>query len=112
MKNYVQAGRLTGAKILYKNNELIFRVKHHEEITIDRSIVSNIDHLGTLENRSFWSALFRGGVGRIFGNNAWLSAIQSAKSNIIHNLRITYRDGSRSIVLVDQYIYLRFMEKF
>lgn len=48
----------------------------------------------------------------MFGNTAWLAAIQSAKPNILHNLRVTYRDGSRSIFLVDHKLYLRFMEIF
>ena len=112
MKNYVQVGRLSGAKILYRDSELVFRVNHQEEISIDRRLVEFVEHLGTLENRSFWSGLIRGWAGKVFGNTAWLAAIQSAKPNILHNLRITYRDGSRSIVLVEHDLYLRFMEMF
>lgn len=71
-----------------------------------------MEYLETIENRSFWSGLLRGWLGKMFGNTAWLAAIQSAKPNILHNLRVTYRDGSRSIFLVDHKLYLRFMEIF
>lgn len=112
MKNYVQVGRLTGAKIKYKDNNLIYEIRNREEIIIDATIVSYIENIGTIENRNFMSGFLRGFFGKFLGNTAWLSAIQSANSNMLYNLRITYCDGSRSIALVDYNVYLRFMEKF
>lgn len=112
MKNFVQMGRLSGSKIYYRNDELIFRINHRDVIPIDENIVDYVDCLGTIENRSFLSGLFRGWLGKMMGNTAWIAAIQSAKPNILYNLRVTYRDGSRSIVLVDHKLYLKFMEMF
>lgn len=112
MKNYVQMGRLVGAKIVCKNDELFFQLSRQQEMPINRNIVERVEPMGITESKSFLSGLLRGWIGKLFGNTAWLAAIQSAKPNILYHLRLTYRDGSRSIVLVDQNLYLKFMEIF
>lgn len=112
MKNYIQAGRLAGTKIVYKRNNLYYKVSHQEEVVVNRAIVRKVECIGVVHNKNFISGFLRGLFGKFLGSTAWLSAVQSAKNNTFYNLKIIYRDNSASIILVDYILYLHFMEKF
>ena len=111
MKNYIISGRLAGTKIKYKKSNLMYKV-NSQYIVVDNTLVQSVVCIATEGYKSFISGFLRGYFGRLLGNNAWLAALQSAKSNSLYTLKVTYRDSSVSMVLVTYEMYLHFMEKF
>lgn len=111
MTNYIISGRLAGSKIKYQNGELMYKTNHYSAI-VDNTLVQSITCIATEENKSFISSFLRGYFGRMLGTTAWLSALQSARSNRIYTLKVKYWDNSVSLVLVTYKMYLKFMEKF
>ena len=111
MKDYIISGRLAGAKVKYKNGDLLYKV-NHQDIVVDHALVQSVTCIATEDSKSFVSGLLRGYFGRLLGNNAWLAALQSAKNRTLYTLKVKYWDDSVSIVLVGYKLYLHFMEKF
>lgn len=98
--NKIIAGRFSGKKI--KNADgMIYVLINGERLELSPEIVDHVRILGTLQNKSFFSGLIRGLPARLLGDTAWLSAIQSAKSNYDYNVKIVYRDGSSSVGVIN-----------
>ena len=98
--NKIIAGRFRSRKI--KNADgMIYVLINGERLELTPEIVDHVRILGALQNKSFISGLVRGILAKLLGNTAWLSAIQSAKSNYDYNVKIVYRDGSSSVVVIN-----------
>ena len=78
MKNYIISGQLAGAKVKYKNGDLLYKA-NYQYIVVDDTLAQSVKCIATEESKSFVSGLLRGYFGRLLGNNAWLAALQSAK---------------------------------
>lgn len=111
MKNYIISGQLAGAKVKYKNGDLLYKA-NYQYIVVDDTLAQSVKCIATEESKSFVSGLLRGYFGRLLGNNAWLAALQSARNHTLYTLKVTYWDDSASMVLVNYKLYLHFMEKF
>lgn len=100
MVNVVTAGRFKGEKIK-TDGERVFIPLGRECLVITPEIVNHIRMIILAQNRRFLSGFIRGLFGKWLGNSAWLSAIQSAQSNSQYRIRISYRDGTASVCIVD-----------
>lgn len=103
--NKVLAGRFFGKKIRVKHNQAKIMLNYREGIPIDSDVVEKLQMLNIETNKKVSSGIIRGLIGRCFGASAWLSALQSAKSNYIYICKLTYRDGTCSTIVLDSNLF-------
>lgn len=103
MVNVVTAGRFKGKRIK-NNSEAAFIVFGREHLDITPEIVDHIRIMSVTQNRNFLSGFLRGFFTKWLGSTAWLSAIQSAQGNCQFRIRMTFRDGTANVCIVDNHI--------
>ena len=103
--NKVTAGRFTGRRVGLQGALPCICLGWRRRLVLDRLIVQQVQLLCSHSDKSPLSGWLLGSFGRFLGQTMWLSAIQSARSRSSFLCKVSYRDGSCSILLLDEVLF-------
>ena len=103
--NTVTTGRFAGRRVGLQGALPCIRLGWRRRPVLDRLIVHHVQLLCSRSDKSPVSGWLRGSFGKMLGQTMWLSAIQSARSRSSFLCKVVYRDGSCSILLLDETLF-------
>ena len=104
--NKVQAGRFENKRVSIKKECLRIHLGWKDYLLLTPEIVSHIQIIDATASANILSGFWRGFFSKLIPSQTlWLSSVLSAKRNTTYTIKITYRDGSASILLINaQYL--------
>ncbi|MED3549943.1 hypothetical protein [Cytobacillus praedii] len=110
-KNKVIAGDYEGKLIGHAFGIVTLSLGFTNSIMLDKTTVEEYEVITEESRKSATSAVGRAFVGGvILGPVGWLAGL-SAKSKGTHTLAIQFKDGKKSLIVVDDKIYTALMKK-
>lgn len=114
-KNKVIAGDYEKKKVSLESTlsgkRAIIEAGIFKKVALDKSTVESYEVVDESSRKSAASAVSRAAVGGFFLGPVGLAAALSAKSKGIHTIAIQFKDGTRSLLEVDDKIYKAIMTK-
>lgn len=100
--NKVQAGRFQGKRVTMNKDWLRIHLGWKDSLLLTPGMISHMQIMGAASSPDVLSGFWRGVFSRLIPSRSlWLSSVLSAKRNTIYTVKITYRDGSASILTID-----------
>ena len=114
-KNKVIAGDYEKKKVSLESTlsgkRAIIEAGIFKKVALDKSTVESYEVVDESSRKSAASAVGRAAVGGFFLGPVGLAAALSAKSKGIHTIAIQFKDGTRSLLEVDDKIYKAIITK-
>lgn len=108
-KNKVIAGDYEGKMISSSFGETRIMISYSNNVIIDKWSVDSYEVIDETSRKSATSVAGRALVGSLFGGVGLIAGALSAKSKGVHTLAISFKDGKRSLIEVDDKIYKNIM---
>lgn len=100
--NKVQAGRFKNKRVSVKKEWLRIHLGWKDYLLLTPGIISHIQVIDTVSSHNVLSVFWRGFFSRLIPSQTlWLSSVLSAKRNTTYTTKITYRDGTASILTIN-----------
>lgn len=100
--NKVQAGRFKNKRISIKKEWLRIHLGRNDYLFLTPGIISHIQVIDATSSPNVLSGFWRGFFSRLIPSHTlWLSSVMSAKRNTTYTAKITYRDGTASILTIN-----------
>ena len=104
--NRVQAGRFRNRRISVKNECLRIHLGRRNYLLLTPRTVSHIQMIGAVSSpdvlSGFWRGIF---AGWIPSQTLWLSSVLSARRNTAYTAKVTYHDGSASVLRINDQFF-------
>ena len=110
-KNKVIAGDYENKMVSLSGGKAVIMLGMFKTLTIDKTTVESYEVVDETSRKSATSAVGRAAVGGLILGPIGLAAGLSAKSKGIHTVAIQFKDGCRSLVVVDDKIYKAIISK-
>ena len=102
--NKVIAGRFVNKRLSPVQGILHIHLKWGKRLPLTPDIIAYIQIIGKASMPKVSSGFLRGSLAKtIPSRTLWLASVLSAKHKTTYTVKITYRDGSSSIVLLNNY---------
>lgn len=100
--NKVQAGRFKNKRISIEKEWLRIHLGWKDYLLLTPEIISRIQVIDANSSLNVLSGFWRGFFSRFIPSQTlWLSSVLSAKRNTTYTAKITYRDGTASILIIN-----------
>ena len=103
--NSVLEGDYKGKGIIFQKGSLIIVVNFFKSYPINKTTVDSYEVIDESAQKSVGSAVARGAVGSLLLGPIGLAAAVTAKKKGVYMVAIQFKDGKRSLIEIDDYLY-------